>query len=312
MSDEQQTQGRIDTMFQRHQHQGREVSGPVRGSECSGGRAKPDDTAVHAAWSSDRRTQQHSQCVTQKSVRILNWNVEGLLSKLGEAEFIQYVSSFDIICFTETFLAYQSALDCFPDFVQFSRPAVKLSNQGRRSGGVLILVRRALENFVEVIDLTPDNIVVLKFDKTVFSSDKHVILCGAYVCPPDSPYYKQTHGAVTSSMSVIEQCLLDCAEKIEQSLFLLCGDFNARTGNLNNSLQDCEEDTYEFIQSDLRGYRQSQDKIVNAFGRLLLEMCATCDLTILNGACPGDELGNFTYVCSTGSSTIDYQFHRVC
>ena len=170
----------------------------------------------------------------------------------------------------------------------------------------MILVRRALENFVEVIDLTPDNIVVLKFNKTVFSSDKHVILCGAYVCPPDSPYYKQTHGAITSSISVIEQCLLDCAEKIEQSLFLLCGDFNARTGNLNNSLQDCEEDTYEFIQSDLRGYRQSQDKIVNAFGRLLLEMCATCHLTILNGACPGDELGNFTYVCSTGSGTIDY------
>lgn len=126
--------------------------------------------------------------MAQKSVRILNWNVEGLLSKLGEAEFIQYVSSFDIICFTETFLAYQSALDCFPDFVQFSRPAVKLSNQGRRSGGVLFLVRRALENFVEVIDLTLDYIVVLKFDKTVFSSDKHVILCGAYVCPPDSPY----------------------------------------------------------------------------------------------------------------------------
>ena len=88
--------------------------------------------------------------------------------------------------------------------------------------------------------------------------------------------------------------------------FLLCGDFNARTGNLNNSLQDCEEDTYEFIQLDLRGYRQSQDKIVNAFGRLLLEMCATCDLTIVNGACPGDELGNFTYVSSTGSSRIDY------
>ena len=68
-----------------------EVSGPVRGSECSDGRAKPDDTAVHAARSSDRRTQQHSQCVAQKSVRILNWNVEGLLSKLGEAVFIQYV-----------------------------------------------------------------------------------------------------------------------------------------------------------------------------------------------------------------------------
>ena len=147
--------------------------------------------------------------------------------------------------------------------------------------------------------------VVLKFDKTVFSSDKHVILCGAYVCPPDSPYYKQTHRAVASSISVVEQCLLDCAEKTEQSPFLLCGDFNARTGRALIIHYKTVRRTHEFIQSDLRGYRQSQDKIVNAFGRLLLEMCATCDLTILNGACPGNELGNFTYVCSTGSSTID-------
>ena len=120
--------------------------------------------------------------------------MEGLLSKLGEAEFTQYVSSFDIFCFTETFLAFQSALDCFADFVQFSRPSVKLSDQGR-SGGVLILVNRTHENFVEVIHLTLYNIVLLKLDKTVFSSNRHVILCGAYVCPPDSPYYKHSQGA---------------------------------------------------------------------------------------------------------------------
>ena len=97
-----------------------------------------------------------------------------------------------------------------------------------------------------------------------------------------------------------------CGKKIEQSYFLLCGDFNARTGNLNNSLQEDEEDIHDFIQSELCGHRQSLDKIVNAFGRMLLGLCATCNLTILNGTCPGDELGNFTSVCSTGSSTTDY------
>ena len=65
--------------------------------------------------------------------------------------------------------------------------------------GVLILVKRTLESFVVVIDFTLDKIVLLKLDKTVFSSDKHVILCGAYVCPPDSPYYKHSQGAITSS-----------------------------------------------------------------------------------------------------------------
>ena len=124
----------------------------------------------------------------------------------------------------------------------------------------MILVRRALENSIEVIYHTPDNTVVLKCDKSVFSSDMHVIVWGTYVCPPDSPYYKLIHGAAISSISVTEQCLLYCAEKYKQSHFLLCRDFNERTGNLNNSLQKCEERrTHEFIQ--LCGYRQSQDKI---------------------------------------------------
>ena len=33
-------------------------------------------------------------------LRILNWNVEGLLGKVCEADFMQHVSEFDIICFT--------------------------------------------------------------------------------------------------------------------------------------------------------------------------------------------------------------------
>ena len=47
-------------------------------------------------------------------LRILNWNVEGLLGKVCEADFMQYVSEFDIICFTETSLERVDPLDCFP------------------------------------------------------------------------------------------------------------------------------------------------------------------------------------------------------
>ena len=63
-------------------------------------------------------------------LRILNWNVEGLLGKVCEADFMQYVSEFDITCFTETFLERIDPLDCFPDFLQFSSLAVKLSQHG--------------------------------------------------------------------------------------------------------------------------------------------------------------------------------------
>ena len=63
---------------------------------------------------------------TGKPLRILNWNVEGLLSQVCEADFMQYVSAFDIICLTETFLERIQPLDCFPDFLQvfFPPPSV--------------------------------------------------------------------------------------------------------------------------------------------------------------------------------------------
>ena len=141
---------------------------------------------------------------------------EGLLSKVCEADFTQYVSGFDIICLTETFLERIQPLDCFPDFLQFSSPALKLSHHGRSSGGVLLLVKRVWEKFVSVPDLSQD-MVWLKIDRTVFSCEKHVVLCGAYVCPSDSPYYRQAHVAVTSSIYSVEQCLLIFIQRFDRS-----------------------------------------------------------------------------------------------
>ena len=87
---------------------------------------------------------------------------------------------------------------------------------------------------------------------------------------------------------------------------MLCGDVNARTGNFNALAHDDDGDTITFVQTELCEYRQSEDRTVNAFGRLLLEMCAECDLRILNGACRGDEEGHFTDVCAAGCSSVDY------
>ena len=61
-----------------------------------------------------------------------------------------------------------------------------------------------------------------------------------------------------------------------------------------------------FVQTDLCHYRQSEDRTVNAFDRLLLEMCAECDLCILDDASRGDEEGRFTNVCAAGCSSVDY------
>ena len=170
------------------------------------------------------------------------------------------------------------------------------------------MVKRALETKVTVLDLSQDNMIWLKFDKSVFCTEKDVVFCALYACPYDSPYYQQDHVTVQSTLSLTEQCLINYIEQYDDSCFyLLCGDFNARTGDRNVvHCDDDDDDVQSVVQSDLYCPRQSQDKVINMFGRLLLEMCATCNICIFNGSCRGDENGDFTYVCSSGSSTLDY------
>lgn len=83
-----------------------------------------------------------------QQLRMLNWNIEGLCSKLSNGDFMEYICGFDVVCLTETFLDFKSPLDCFPDFRQFISPSIKISRQGRSCGGVIIMVKRRLETIL--------------------------------------------------------------------------------------------------------------------------------------------------------------------
>ena len=50
-------------------------------------------------------------------------------------------------------------------------PAIKLSHQGRRSGGILVMVRNNMSSFVQEISAQYHNIVVLKLSKEAFGCD---------------------------------------------------------------------------------------------------------------------------------------------
>ncbi|KAK6171714.1 hypothetical protein SNE40_018152 [Patella caerulea] len=60
----------------------------------------------------------------------------------------------------------------------------------------------------------------------------------------------------------------------------------------------------QYVEIDVP--RKNSDKIINSFGKHLLEMCWENNLVILNGRKPSDSRGDFTYVTSSGASTIDY------
>ena len=46
--------------------------------------------------------------------------------------------------------------------------------------------------------------------------------------------------------------------------------------------------------------------VTNGYGKMLLNMCTTLSLTIMNGTCNGDCEGRFTYIGDSGCSVVDY------
>ena len=101
-------------------------------------------------------------------------------------------------------------------------------------------------------------------------------------------------------IAMLDQTITNILSNTQYSM-LLCGDLNSRTGSLNFSI---DIDIHEMRHDIFDETRQSEDTIVNQFGRSLFSMCAILDLTIVNGTIVNS--GNFTYIFTHGKSLIDY------
>ena len=84
---------------------------------------------------------------------------------------------------------------------------------------------------------------------------------------------------------------------------ILCGDFNARSGHLQDSINDFH--LYNNSSSPV-DHRNSQDSHINVYGRSLAELCCGNSLITLNGRSKGDFVGKFTCHTYNGSSVVDY------
>ena len=159
---------------------------------------------------------------------MLLYNVEGIVSKLKDTSFVSFISCYDFVCLVETFVdTFTSTL--FPSFTSFVTPAKKLSHHGRRSGGVIVLVRNVLMRFVKQIEVAYDNVIILEGSKELLGTDANVFVVNTYLNPPNSPFYDTCD--YDNGIAMLEQCLLSILEKNDDASFILCGDLNARTGS---------------------------------------------------------------------------------
>ena len=259
-----------------------------------------DNTDAHIY---DQTTMSDTNTCT--SFSCLHWNIGGLASKLNDTDFVDYVATFDFVCLVETFMRDFSS-SAFPSHTHFVRSSIDLGRRGRDSGGIVCLVRSTLVQYFRQLDVKNDgNFLAFIVDKKLFGNTTDVLFICAYVPPEFSPFYNVFN--VENGISLLEEFITDCSQASGDLPVLLCGDLNGRTSNI---LPERYDESYIYDarhNNDDETYtRNSEDTVLNNYGKMLLNMCSAMNLCIMNGVCKGDQQGSLTFISEFGNSVNDY------
>ena len=243
----------------------------------------------------------------KKQFSFFHWNVDGLYAKLFDDDFVEFVTSFDFVCLVETFMLNFNYDAIFADYDVYFQPAVKLSADGRPSGGIFCLIKKIFKPFIKrQIKIDVGNFLLFIIDKALFGLDKDVLYVCAYVPPEGSRYYNVL-GLESDGVSLLENCIVDNVLLDSDVYVLMSGDLNSRTASISQPVT-VDFDNFQNIHhgNTFDVERRSQDNVINGFGKTLVNMCISLNLSIMNGMSYGDQEGRFTYICDRGCSVNDY------
>ncbi|VDI81974.1 Hypothetical predicted protein [Mytilus galloprovincialis] len=231
------------------------------------------------------------------------WNTHGLNShKIEDVDFVTYVNSFEIVGFVETLVS--DSPGNLPDFsMPFTVKPIKRKRKGRASGGIAVYCKPHIRKGVKEIKRSKFSLW-LKLDKQILGLSYTVYLCFCYI----KPYMNKD-----DSELIFTQLQNEIMQFKHQGEILICGDFNARTGGLQDYIQN-DDGNENFIDCpvpinyspDIPLVRRQMDREKNIHGTLLVSLCKDLQLRLLNGRFLGDSLGFFTFYNSNGQSTVDY------
>ena len=232
-------------------------------------------------------------------LKIGAWNIEDAYSKINnyytnksrEEEFTKYTSDLDILCLQETHCGpHDIPTRHLTDFVSIPHCRKKSAN-GRFFGGMLLLVRKSIRPGVKVSDARDPEIlgITLKKDFFNFTDDLHVWF--TYAPPVTSPYAKSRENPILK---------LEAKLAGKNANHLIMGDLNGRTSD-NQDFIDEETDKHSPTQ-DIDTYipdspisrRNTDTNPADTNGKLIINLCKTLQLRILNGRTPGDRWGALT------------------
>ena len=107
-----------------------------------------------------------------------------------------------------------------------------------------------------------------------------------------------------------------CANYERKGWVLLCGDFNARTNDVNDYIENDELDDYlpigdTYLPDQQIDKRLTKDKYpINANGTSFIEFCKSSGYRIMNGRVDKNNSSNFTCCANRGNIVVDYALLR--
>ena len=234
------------------------------------------------------------------------WNIEGLHNKLEFEDFKRYIQSYYIIALGETWQLNEIEGVC-DSHVVYSLPAEKQSKYGRAMGGMSVYIHRDVSKYITRINTDCKIGICLKMNKLV-CGDMDTIIMFAYLPPVNSPFYANKN---FKGIELLEHEITLLEGHLPNRNFIIMGDLNSRVGekvvncNTNANIPELEQ-VNDFFRSPISEQRCSQDKVINTFGKDLIELCQVQSLSILNGVVGKDSnTGNYTFLSTNGNSVID-------
>ena len=180
------------------------------------------------------------------------------------------------------------------------------SKNNRHFGGPLLYIKKSIRKGIKIIqDFDQDCIeVILKKAFFNFKEDKHLLF--PYASPVNSCYTK------SKPENLLEK--IETKEADYQNA-LIMGDLNGRTKRGEDFVQDSSDEhspinTLAYTKDTELNRNNMDNHPIDQQGKLILDLCKSTGLKILNGRVVGDRKGQFTrfplHKDTDKPSTIDY------
>ena len=180
----------------------------------------------------------------------------------------------------------------------------------RGSGGVTVLVKENLLSIGKcrrIFDEMSECVVFL-FDGKTFNIEFDIMIF-TYISPENSSIYEEN----ANGLDMLQKNMMYILGFYPNARVVLMGDFNARTGNLLDYIENDNIDyifpngtSVDYATDSLHLKRNSKDIVVNRFGLSLVELCKVFNVHIVTGRVCGDVQGEYICNANNGKSLVDY------